>query len=213
MLLFELFLITFSLNVIQSELHESKPGESSEVASSVQETSISLNDLVKSNIKNNIVKRDVPDAGEQEDSMDKSARVQSKQLRHLAPRSSRARRLSQLRGHGRAGGRLRRFPRREIQGSGKESRKSPRRGSQDGIRGRSPGVGIRAPRRPLSRGRQGYKEIEEESPVGDEFEETPDSDGSLDYPDSPGDDAFNFNICDDYEDLDNGDDLGFDDGL
>uniref|UniRef100_A0A0K0F3T0 Zgc: n=1 Tax=Strongyloides venezuelensis TaxID=75913 RepID=A0A0K0F3T0_STRVS len=180
MLLFELFLITFFLNVIQSELYESKPGELSEVASSVQETSISLNDLVKSNIKNNIAKRDVPGAREQEDSMDKSTRVQSEQLRHLVPRSSKARTLLQSRGQrrsgrdGRKGRRVQKGRRGRSRGRGRPSRgRSPRRGRQGSTR-RGRGRRFQSP--------AGNTALEEEAAVEDAAEERSVSDYGYDYP-------------------------------
>uniref|UniRef100_A0A0N5C5H1 FoP_duplication domain-containing protein n=1 Tax=Strongyloides papillosus TaxID=174720 RepID=A0A0N5C5H1_STREA len=157
MLLFRLLLILFSLNVIQSELYESKPGELSEAASNVQEYSVSLDDLGNSNIKNNIIKRDVPGVDEREYLASRSMSFQSGKRRHLSPVPSRARRL----------------PQPGAQRRGRKNRRSRRRG-RSGRRGRSPVRIDRSGSGFSGRGKRarGGSQRQNQSPQGDNgFEE------------------------------------------
>uniref|UniRef100_A0A0N5BE40 Uncharacterized protein n=1 Tax=Strongyloides papillosus TaxID=174720 RepID=A0A0N5BE40_STREA len=150
MLLFGLFLIIFSLNVIQSKLYESKPSDLSEASSNVQKYLVSLDNLSNSNIQNNIVKREVSGADKQEYLVGRSMISQSGQRRHLSHVSSGAKMLRQPRGPGKAGkigGRVQ--PGRKLQ-RGRRLQRGGRRQSGRRVqlsRGVPPGKRVQSGRR------------------------------------------------------------------
>uniref|UniRef100_A0A0N5BGQ7 Uncharacterized protein n=1 Tax=Strongyloides papillosus TaxID=174720 RepID=A0A0N5BGQ7_STREA len=168
MLLFGLLLKIFFLNVIQSKLYEYKPGELSEAASNVQEYSVSLNDLINSNIKNNIIKRDIPGVGKQEYLVGRSMSSQSGQRGHSSLVPSIAKMSLQSRGQ-------KRSARRGV------SRRHGR-----GVRGLQRSRRVRSSKKRISsRGRLSDKSVsiskrrQNQSPPGDDGFEEIECDGEI----------------------------------
>uniref|UniRef100_A0A0K0F1V7 Uncharacterized protein n=1 Tax=Strongyloides venezuelensis TaxID=75913 RepID=A0A0K0F1V7_STRVS len=189
MLLFGLLLVIFFLNVIRSELYESKPDELSKSASNVKEMLVSLDDLHNLNFKNNIIKRNVLGMNEEKHSTGKRIRVQSKRLRHLPPGLSRARKLLQPRGQRRHAiigiiARIARIARRV--GLGRRGRIPGRR---DRLRGRSTSKDRRGKQdsKRRDKGRQiesaaGVQALGEEILEEDAAKEITDPEYKYDYP-------------------------------
>uniref|UniRef100_A0A0N5C6G4 DUF148 domain-containing protein n=1 Tax=Strongyloides papillosus TaxID=174720 RepID=A0A0N5C6G4_STREA len=178
----------FSFNVIQSKLYESESDELSEAASNVQENLVSLDDLDYSNIKNNIIKRDVSGVDEQEYPTGESMRVQSEQFRHLPSGHSRAKRLLQFRGQRRNGiigilGRIARIAKGLR--AGKKGRFPGRRGRSRGrstSRDRRDRQGSkRKGRKRKNRSAAGDPDLLEEAAEEDPAEETMDPDYDCDF--------------------------------